>query len=184
MTQMQIEKDYFEWMHDLVCGDIYTGDNSYRRLLEYLHGVVFTYSIRKDGNRARDGVDLRFRFADGYLPEYHYEEIAEMLPEPCSVLEMMIALAIRCEETIMDDPSYGNRMGQWFWKMVVSLGLGAMTDRRFDIQYVEKVVGRFLAREYEPDGRGGLFRIRDCEHDLRDVEIWIIMLWYLDSITQ
>lgn len=184
MTQMQIEKDYFEWMYDLVCGEIYTNQNSYRMLLEYLHTVEFTYSIRKDINRARDGVDLRFRFADGYFPEYSYEEINELLPGPCSVLEMMIALAIRCEETIMDDPSYGNRMAQWFWKMVVSLGLGAMTDRRFDISYVEEVVEIFLAREYEPDGRGGLFRIRNCEHDLREVEIWIIMLWYLDSITQ
>ena len=36
----------------------------------------------------------------------------------CSVLEMMIALAIRCEEHIMDDPDVGNRTGQWFWKDV------------------------------------------------------------------
>lgn len=184
MTQRQIREDYFEWMHDLVCGDIYTGENSYRMLLEYLHGVEFTYSIRKDGNRASDGVDLRFRFADEYLPEYSYSDIVDLFPDPCSVLEMMIGLAIRCEETIMDDPRYGNRMGQWFWKMVVSLGLGAMTDRRFDIRYVEEVIERFLAREYEPDGRGGLFRIRNCDCDLRDVEIWISMLWYLDSITQ
>lgn len=183
MTQRQIENDYFEWMHDLVCGDIYKKDNSYRMLLEYLHDVEFTYSIRKDSNRARDGVDLRFRFADEYFPEFTYDEIEDMLPGPCSVLEMMVALAIRCEETIMDDPGYGNRMAQWFWKMIVSLGLGAMTDRRFDISHVENVVERFLTREYEPDGRGGLFRIRDCERDLRDVEIWIIMLWYLDSIT-
>lgn len=183
MTQRQIENDYFEWMHDIVCGDIYTGDNSYRLLLEYLHDVQFTYSIRKDINRAYDGIDLRYRFADEYFPEYRYEEVRDLLPGPCSVLEMMVALAIRCEETIMDDPGYGNRMSQWFWKMIVSLGLGAMTDRRFDIRYVEEVVERFLAREFEPDGRGGLFRIRNCDQDLREVEIWIIMLWYLDSIT-
>lgn len=43
---------------------------------------------------------------------------------PCSVLEMIIALAIRLEEHIMDDPDIGNRTGQWFWDMIVSLGLG------------------------------------------------------------
>ena len=183
MTHIRIEKDYFEWMHGLVCGDIYTNQNSYRSLLEYLHNVTFTYSIKKDGNRALDGIDLRYRFAEEYYPELRYSEVTELLSGPCSVLEMMIGLAIRCEETIMDDPSYGNRMSQWFWKMIVSLGLGAMTDRRFDIRYVEGVVERFLNREYEPDGRGGLFRIRNCEQDLREIEIWIIMLWYLDSIT-
>lgn len=183
MAQTRIEKEYFEWMYDLVCNDIYVEQNSYRELLSYLHNTRFKYSIRKDAARAYDGIDLRYRFAEKYYPELTYNEVREVLSGPCSVLEMIVALAIRCEETIMDDPSYGDRMNQWFWKMIVSLGLGAMTDRRFDIQYVKDVVKRFLNREYEPDGRGGLFRIRDCEHDLRYVEIWIIMLWYLDSIT-
>lgn len=183
MAQTRIEKDYFEWMYELACGDRYTGQNSYKELLNYLHETTFTFSIRKDVNRAYDGIDLRYRFAEDHYPNLRYDEVSELLSGPCSVLEMMIALAIRCEESIMDDPSYGDRKGQWFWKMIVSLGLGAMTDRRFDINYVKDVVNRFLAREYEPDGRGGLFRIRDCEHDLREVEIWIIMLWYLDSIT-
>ena len=41
---------------------------------------------------------------------------------------MMIALAIRCEEHIMDDPDAGDRTGQWFWSMLVSLGLGSMDE--------------------------------------------------------
>lgn len=48
------------------------------------------------------------------------------------MLEMMIALAIRCEETIMDDPRYGNRTKQWFWNMMKSLGLSYMNDDCFD----------------------------------------------------
>lgn len=142
---------------------------SYDALLDYLYRKEFTYSIENDENRLQDGLDLRYRFA------------GNKSFEPCSVLEMMIALADRIESTIMDDPTYGNRTGQWFWRMITNLGLGSMTDDQFDIRYVEEVVDRFLDREYEPDGRGGLFTVRGSGYDLRNVEIWIIAMWYLDS---
>ena len=82
----------------------------------------------------------------------------------------------------MDDPGVGDRTGQWFWGMIVNLGLGSMTDGRYDRRFVEGVLNRFLNREYEPDGRGGLFRIKHCNRDLRTVEIWYQLCWYLDSI--
>jgi hypothetical protein len=95
---------------------------------------------------------------------------------------MMVALAIECEVTIMDDPNIGDRTGQWFWGMIVNLGLGSMTDYKFDDIYVEGVVRRFLDREYEPNGKGGLFTVKNCRYDLRTVEIWNQMCWYLGTI--
>jgi hypothetical protein len=146
----------------------------------YLHDVEFTYSIPKDANRAEDGIDLRYRFTYDYAG---VEDAECYIFGPCSVLEMMVALAVRCEETIMDDPGYGDRTSQWFWRMINNLGLGSMTDRRFDKYYVEDVVSDFLNRRYSPDGRGGLFTIRGCDSDLRRVELWIQLLWYLNTIT-
>jgi hypothetical protein len=95
---------------------------------------------------------------------------------------MMVALALACEEDIMDNTSYGNRTGQWFWGMIVNLGLGSMTDGRYDERRVDEIIDRFLDRDYEPNGEGGLFTIRHCDRDLRDVEIWHQLCWYLDSI--
>ena len=95
----------------------------------------------------------------------------------------MIALAIRCEENIMDDTSYGDRTAQWFWGMITSLGLGDQTDSRIDYIYVDDVIKRFLDRDYEPNGKGGLFTIKNCRQDLRKVEIWYQLCWYLDSFT-
>ena len=179
MKYRNIEQEYFEWLYDLVCENRYSDGYSYRELLDYLHKVEFTYIISKDVNRAEDGLDLRYRFAcDIGIP--HADE---HITGSCSVLEMMISLAIRCEEQIMDDPRYGNRTAQWFWKMISNMGLNGMVDGRFDDQYAEDVISRFLNREYEPNGRGGLFTIRNCDYDLRYVEIWAIMLWYLDTIT-
>ena len=95
---------------------------------------------------------------------------------------MMIALSIRCEETIMDDPKIGDRTGQWFWGMISNLGLSSMIDKRFDEEYVWYNIERFLNRDYEADGKGGLFTIKNTNRDLRKVEIWIQLCWYLDNI--
>jgi hypothetical protein len=109
--------------------------------------------------------------------------MSEWIDGPCSILEMMVALANRCEETIMDDPDIGNRRDQWFWGMIKSLGLGDMYDTRYDEYYVEDVVVRFLDRDYEPDGHGGLFTVKNAYRDMRDIEIWNQMHDYINTIT-
>ena len=65
--------------------------------------------------------------------------------------------------------------------MVVSLGLGAMHDANYDPEYVDSVIDRFLDREYESNGEGGLFTVKHTNRDLRTVEIWCQMCWYLDE---
>lgn len=179
MANDGIIDEYFEWMYDLVCGQRYAKGISFRKLLGFLHDTEFIFTIKRDANRAEDGIDLRYRFAC----DSGYSDAEDYLNGPCSVLEMMIALAIRCEEDFMDDPRMGDRTSQWFWQMIVSLGLGGMMDSEFDIQRAEFVVDRFLNREYEPNGKGGLFTIRHCDQDLRNVEIWYQLCWYINSIT-
>lgn len=181
MTRDAIINSYFEWLSDLVCSRRYSKKLSFRKLLMRLHDTEFRYSIPKDENRAEDGIDLRYRFANDC--DISFEDVQDAIDDPCSVLEMMVALSIRCEESIMDDPTIGDRTGQWFWGMIVNLGLGSMFDSRFDEQFVDDILERFLDREYAPDGRGGLFTIKDCDRDLRDVEIWYQICWYLDSIS-
>lgn len=177
-----INDEYFEWLFNYVCNRRFGEGISYRNLLARLYNTEFIYLIRKDQNRAEDGIELRRRFilVNGY--EDWYEIVMDELDGPCSVLEMMIALAIRCEENIMDDPRVGDRTKQWFWGMVNNLGLAGMTDDIFDVRFVDNVIRQFLNRDYKPNGEGGLFTIRNCEEDLRSVEIWYQLCWYLDTI--
>jgi hypothetical protein len=177
-----LRNQYFEWLCKTVREDKKSEAISFRKLLMHLHTIEFRYLILRDQNRAEDGVDLRYRFAVT-RNERNPEPIVDVLDGPCSVLEMMVALAVRCEENIMDDPSRGDRTGQWFWGMITNLGLGGMTDRVFDKKIVDEVITRLLDREYEPNGTGGLFTIRRCTRDLREVEIWYQLCWYLDSIS-
>lgn len=173
----QVKNDYFEWLYNYVCKGRINKNISYRKLFMLLHDIDFDFYIRSDVNRARDGVDLRYRFA----LIINDERVMDILDEPCSVLEMIVALAIRCEETIMDDTRYGNRTSQWFWNMLSNLGIGYMTDERFDREIAVEKIYNFLERRYDPDGKGGLFYIRNCEDDLREVEIWTQLCWYLNN---
>ena len=182
MIRDQIINEYFDWLTNIVCENRFAKEISYRKLLSYLHNTEFTWRLKADSSRAEDGISLRWRFACETNREHLYDEISECLDGPCSILEMMIALSIRCEETIMDDPRFGNRTGQWFWDMIVSLGLGSMMDDEFDKKYTDKVIKRFLRRKYEPNGEGGLFTIKKCNRDLRTVGIWCQLCWYLDII--
>lgn len=169
---------YFDWICDSVCRDRSSQRISYDKLLRCLHDIEFRYSMPDDANRAEDGIGLRYRFAYDTgcaCADSH-------LSGPCSVLEMLVALSIRCEN-FMEDPQIGNRTQQWFWGMIVNLGLGGMYNDRFDRQEANAIIRMFLDRDYEPNGRGGLFRIRSCDVDLRRVEIWKQLCWYLDSIT-
>lgn len=175
MTENRLENEYFEWMYNLVCG---IKKVSYRKLLYFLHTIPFYYLIEMDDNRACDGVNLRYRF--GNQMGYHIAEIAATLDNrECSVLEMMVALANRIEESIMDNPEYGDRTGEWFFAMLGSLGISNQNDDIFDEDYVKKTITILLERLYEANGRGGLFTVKEPRRDMRSVEIWMQAMWYL-----
>lgn len=177
----QLNNEYFEWMYKIVLSNQYSFNGlTYRKLLYYLHGREFTYILEMDGNRAADGIDFRYQF--GYEFGYSNEMIRQYLDtRPCSVLEMMVALSFRLEKQIMDNYDYGDRTGQWFWNMIVSLGLGHMSDDKFNRKYVDRTVTKFLNREYEPNGKGGLFTLNNSNYDMAKEEIWCQAMWFLDE---
>lgn len=174
----RVKSDYFEWMYDLMWKGRFADAISYRQLFMYLNDVEFTHFVPNDQNRAADGIALRYR----YCLLRNHEDLEQWLDGPCSVLEMLVALAIRCEESIMSDPEKGDRTAQWFWGMITNLGLSAMTDYNFNEWLVNDVVTRFLNREYEPDGSGGLFTIKNWNRDARKAEIWHQLMAYLNTL--
>ena len=110
----------------------------------------------------------------GKLQKYTIKQILE---------HMMVALSIRMEKDIMEDLRYGDRTSQWFWTMVNNLGLGSMTDSKFNEEEADYIIDRFINHNYEPNGKGGLF-IVDGDEDLRDEEIWVQMCWYINTLEE
>jgi len=159
---------YFESLCNII--DFDGSANRYQKLLKYLHERPFVYSIPNDINRAVDGLELRQQLLLG-----------KMSDEGCSVLEMMIALADRCETHIMHDDEYGNRTHVWFWDMVMNLGLIKETDDTYNHIHVERCVTKFLNRDFKRNGSGSLFKTRRKDIDMREIEIWYQMSLYLED---
>ena len=169
--------DYFDWLYDLAMD----GNDDYRYLCAFLHGTEFTYMLPMDDNRYEDGISMRYRY--GYecdIPNYRIA--SELDQRPCSVFEMMVALALRMEEDIMGKKD-SDRTHEWFGEMLESLGLSHMTDDRFDEGEAERKINIFLDRKYQRDGKGGLFTISDAPvANLQNVEIWYQAMWYLNDV--
>lgn len=180
MNKCYVNERYFCWLCDLMFNERYEAERSYNHILRHLHETEFMYTLSMDANRADDGKSLRYRFGrDCHLND---ATVASCLDDrPCSVFEMMAALALRCEETIMSDIAEGDRTGVWFWEMVKNLGLGSMDDEHYDRKTVDKYLTRFMNHKYSKNGKGGLFSVHRCSRDLRTVEIWYQMCWYLNE---
>ena len=179
MNEKRILKQYFDWIVNLVCTQYEAV--TYSRLLHALHDIEFVWDIEMDGNRAIDGINLRPMFAENC--GVSFEAQRKVLDGPCSVLEMMIALAYRCENGIMGDDEYGDRTGLWFWTMLNNIGLSDMTDNDFNEEAVRYSVERFMYHKYNRDGTcGGLFVVPHPMHDMRKTDIWYQLNWYLRNV--
>lgn len=182
MAGNELKVLYFNWMYRLVMNERNTEGRSYRALMYHLNQRYYEPTIDKDENRSADGLDLRYRF--GYENHIEHCTVATYLDDhPCSILEMMIALAVKCEQD-MSDPDMGDRTNVWFWDMLCSLGLDHMDDEHFDEWDADDILDRFLDHKYDPDGSGGLFTIKNCDVDLRHVELWWQLSRYENSILE
>lgn len=171
--------NYIEWMKGIIYEKRKIHDFEY--LISTLARTPFIYDIPMDGNRVEDAIALRYRFADeSYVDRLEIKRLDDV---QVSVLEVLLALSIRCQETIMDGTDEENdTLAKWFWIMLDNLGLSQMNDAHFNESEAMEIIDRLLLRQYEPDGRGGLFTVNKKDIDMRDVEIWYQMLWYLDEL--
>jgi len=175
---------YFDWLFKKVTSSSPIRKR-YKKLLKYLFERDFYWSIPLDENRCFDALNLREEFFDEFVDIYYpisVEEIEDNFkPNSCNLFEMMVALALRIELDIIGNQNYGN-YEVWFWRMINNLGLYTMDDHNFDREMVSKVIDIFLNRKYEPDGEGNIFYIRGDSRDMREVEIWCQLCWYVDYI--
>lgn len=170
MMNLSRSTKYFRSICNLVYDNRF--GKQYDTLFKYLYSREFYWSVPLDKNRASYGIDLRYKYGCDN----------DLLSEPCSVLEMLIGLAIQIEGQLQSSFDEGDRTSQWFWTMLTNLGLNGLDDDNFDEETAEWFVNRFLNREYYPNGEGGLFVIERPFQDLREVDIWTQVNWYLGEM--
>lgn len=177
-----IYEDLLEWINDKIL-PIHRHKNLFKRLYD----IEFVPILPLDSNRIQDGVSLRYKYAEEH--DIHQDVIDSLYDNStCSVLEMMVGLAYRMEDQFMSDGEYGDRTITWLWVMLKSMGLYYINDDVYSEDpdqfnaIIENIVLIFLSREYEPDGTGSLFKIPNCQVDLRDTEIWSQMCMFIDRL--
>lgn len=180
---MTLTEEYYSWLLDIIRMDECEPQAS--DLIYALFSTEFVCKLERDLNRIGDGLRLRSDYAASCgLTEASYDEL-DISVGPCTVLEMMIGLALRADDEIMYNEEEGDRAYKWFWLMIKSLGMDELcyiwSEDGSDYTLYKDMVERFLYRRYRPDGKGGLFTIRNCDEDLTKVEIWYQMSWFFSK---
>lgn len=165
---------YFEWLYEQIA-DIDTTDprKTHWRLMRTLYCEEFVPRIANDDNRAQDGLELRDLFS--FEEEVFFDSYWDTLP--CSIFEMLIALARRMEF------EGGRSVEHWFWVFIHNMGMGDWDDTtptHFLNRCTYLAAKKLNNREYTYYGRnGGLFPLNHPQEDQREVELWYQMAAYL-----
>lgn len=171
VNQLAIRKAYYYWLFNLV--NEKRSDHS--ALISWLYEKEFKWFVPNDDNRSKDGISLREEFAN----KSNRSEFSQYLNGPCTMLEMLIALAERMDYTLFD-PRYGNELNRWFWVLIDNLNLSLVLDSE-GLKRNEMILNRLLNRTYLPNGNGGLFPLKNPREDQRVVEIWYQMQFWISE---
>jgi hypothetical protein len=176
MTKNDLVTAYHFWLCNLI--DTNQSTRSYNLLARKLEDTDFYWSVPNDDNRSFEGKNLREQFCDENNINFEYE----YFNASCSMLEMIVALAYRCESIMADQ--YGNMpMIKWFWDMMGNIGLSKFTDEVWaaidgDLN-VDQILKAVNDRTYRRNGQGSLFPLNHAKLDQRKVELWYQMNAYL-----
>lgn len=176
-------REYFNWMCNRVQIGNHTG-KTYFFLAYILNSRKFYPLAGNDGNRIEDSVKMRMDWLDQYNMSCRlFVNKGEEEPVPAdyfngevTVLELLVSLAIRIEEDIMQDDEKGDRTAYWFWVMLENLKLHVYSDESFSNQAEDRIhmiIDRLLERDYDDEGDGSIFPTYghfDVHH--KEIEIW------------
>lgn len=162
---------YFKWLLDKV--NVYSGGTigpEYTLLLQQLHKTRFTYTLSHDENRAMDGLELRHEYENADISD------GQIMTGRCTVLEMLVALAIRIDRDVVD-----NGAEWWFGQFIRNLWLDEYDDEHYNSDSIAYRLDVWLKRQYDSNGSGGLFPLMMPTEDQRKKELWSQMQQYVSE---
>ena len=163
---MKNEKAYHDWLLDVIAIDSPPAENHNEltdSIIEMMWNIPFRPLMELDENRISDVYNIRDIYGWDYVSK-----------EP-SVLEILVTMAINCEDEIMTNDEYGNRTYIWFWSMYDNLGL----DQVESLEEAEDIIFDFMDRSYDSQGHGSIFYTRYHNRDFRELDLWWQMQMWL-----
>lgn len=177
LSRVATLEEYHDWLCDLINNECLSDD--YSLLLTELYKTPFEDKIPNDENRAFEGLNLREVFSSelgiAYIPDNFNPE--------CSMLELIIGLAYRCESIGADEEGSLNYK-EWFWRLLDNAGLTKFDDNSFFRvgEDASSILRKIIERRYDRDGHGGFFPLNRSTKDQRRVELWYQMSSYLSDM--
>lgn len=146
----------------------------YSSLLSKLFKTEFVPIVDLDKNRMEDAMSVRYNIG------------ADESNGPVNILEMLVTLAYIMERDLMYESEKGDRTVSWFWLMLQNAGLTHWDNNRASLypaafeSEVSLWMNRFVNRDYGRKGElGGIFPIKEIRKDIRKVDLWTQMNWYV-----
>jgi hypothetical protein len=158
-----IEKAYFKWLSKKV-----KGSRSNKEILSHLHSTTFVSIQPNDDNRVIDGEKLRLAFEEE-------EDINadSLIIQPCSLLEMIVALLERAISDIIGEEV---ELSDLFWEVIDNVGYTELRNIHWN-----SLSQNLINRRYTYYGEGGLFPLKNAKRDQREAELWYQLAEYLDE---
>lgn len=131
-----------------------------------------------DENRIEDAFDMR----EDFISEIFYKrfDTSVVSDRYASVLEVLLALAIRMEKDILCDPmSNVDHSIDHFWIFIRNLGIENCRNDAFSEAKVRDKCEKWIRREYDRNGVGSIFPLKKVKKDVRKMEIWGQMQSYV-----
>ena len=178
-----LNEPYYEWLRDQIWFNYrHFSLKPHEGLSQALWAKPFAWTVPNDDNRLEDGLELRYLFLTDEELGDKFETvplviIAEFRSQPCSMLEVLIALSRRLAFAAGGDAQW------WAWKLLTNLGLNKMRDpiTRKKAERIDEILDQLIWRTYNWDGAGGFFPLAFPHSDQTKVEIWYQMAEYLQE---
>lgn len=180
--ELSLNERYFRWLLGIL-GFKEPISCRYNSMLSYLFSTDFKLTdpiVGHDDNRLNDGFDLRAMYSDNFTSP----EQPQIFDEEVSVLEVLVAFAMRIDDDVMYD---GNlRASKWFFIMIDNLGMTNFTDDELGLSWTiddeAQIIDIWMSRQYGPSGKGTVFPINNTGIDQRNVEMWYQMQeWFNEN---
>ena len=182
-----INEEYLEWLLQQAGVTNDPDGTGYSMLCGIMQDKSFYPLVEMDENRWEDGMRLRLDFVEEtekYATDQDYcLDMLDSLLGGCTVLEVLVVMAEKMNYEMLDS-SHEATVGKWMEELIGNLGLDMYTDAEVmsnENAYfeIESVIDRFVFRQYNWRGEGGLFPLRNPRDNQTEIELATQMNNYL-----
>lgn len=146
----------------------------YSNLLFQLFNTPFAAVLIRDENRVSDGEDIRVRFFNhmGLSGSFNGHDV--------SILEVILALSDRVDREYTGNP-LDPHPEIIFWELLGNLGVDKFDNNHYNSVEIDEILAIWINREFDFNGNGSLFPLKNPEEDQTCVELWGQCMAYLSE---